>query len=145
MPRALPPLRSVALPLVLATLAAGCEKRGPTGACDAIAGVWRGAALEPDPGSDEDAARLMTDVILQEQWRLTRVVPGAFSRERVGAAGGPVTGDALYIVANARDRCVVDLRVRDTTHRLTLTPRADGGLTSRTEGSWFTAVYRRPR
>jgi hypothetical protein len=107
--------------------------------------MWHGESLRADPGSDPDAVRVMTEVIRGEQWRITSVVPGAMQRERVGAEGGSPIGEAMYVQTNAPDRCIVELQARHSGRRLTLTVRGADTLESRADGSWFTAIYHRPR
>ena len=132
--------------IVLVALASslGCSRPAtPTGVCDRLPGMWTGDGLEADGGQDPDALRVMTEVVRAEQWRLTRVLPTAMQRERVGASGGPLVGDALYIRENSATRCVVEITNPRGSRTMTMTPRPDGRLEAHTAGAWFNALYRR--
>lgn len=133
--------------LALAGGALGCSHgAGATrGACGRIVGGWVGDGIVADGGQDPEAIVVVDGVMRQEEWRLTRVLPIALQRERIGAAGGRVASEALYIVEERTDVCVVELRGEQgaRTRTLSFRPRSDGRLDVQPSDAWYTLRMRR--
>lgn len=135
--------KALALCAWLAVIVTGCE-RGTRGPCSRVVGTWQGANIEPEPGRDPEAARVLRELLRDETWRITRVTSSGLQRERTDLAGGRPIAEPMFVREEAQGHCVVEVRgVRGARSIVTLTPRADGTLAARTEGNWYTAIYRR--
>ena len=69
--------------MALAAVSGGCSHGGTSnGACSRIIGGWAGDGVVADGGQDPEAIRTVSDVMREEHWRITRVIPIALQRER---------------------------------------------------------------
>ncbi len=138
---------AVGVMVALAAGASGCSRgAGPSrGACGRIVGSWVGDGIVADGGQDPEAIAVVDGVMREEEWRITRVIPIALQRERVGAAGGRVASEALYIVEERSDLCVVEIRGAQgvRTRTLRFHPRSDGRLDVQPSDAWYSLRMRR--
>jgi hypothetical protein len=129
--------------LLIATslsLVAACS-RGSTssnGACSHIVGTWQGDGIAADGGQDPEALRVVAEAMREEQWRITRVLPNALQRERVGA-GGRARGEAMYVTREDRNVCAVEIRgEQQRTRSVQFTVRSETQLDVTSSDSWYT-------
>ena len=123
----------------------GCSHGGnPNGACSRIIGGWNGDGITSDGGQDPEALRVVDGVMRDEHWRITRILPTAFQRERTGTAGGRPAVDAMYVTQERNDLCVAEIRTVDRgTRTMRFHPRPDGRLDVQASDSWYTLILRR--
>ena len=131
----------MALALAALAIAPACTKsRGGDGPCARIVGTWQGVRAVADPGRDPNAVAVMDEVVRNERWRITRVTPAGFQRERRAHRGGRPVGDAMYVHQERAGLCVMRLADQRTV-RFEL--QRDGTLSVRAADGWFASVFRR--
>lgn len=144
--RALPFGSALALVVMFSTLSACSRSSGSSGgACSRLVGTWQGDGVVTDGGQDPEAVRVVDEVMREERWRITRVLPNALQRERVGAAGRAV-GEAMYVTRETRDVCALEIRgERQRTRSVAFTVRSDSQADVNSSDSWYTLHLRRLR
>ena len=137
---------SIALAAVSLVAASGCSRGSGSsnGACQRIVGMWQGDGITANGGQDPEAIRVVNDVMREEQWRITRVTPTGLQRERMGAAGGRASAEAMYVTAESQTACAVEIRDRDQhTRTARFEVHADGHVDVTASDSWYTLRLRR--
>jgi hypothetical protein len=137
-------VRSLALLVTLPSLAACSRSSGSSGgACSRLVGTWQGDGVVTDGGQDPEAVRVVDEVMREERWRITRVLPNAFQRERIGAAGRAI-GEAMFVTRESRDVCTLEIRGdRQRTRTVVFAVRSDSQLDVNSSDSWYTLRLRR--
>jgi hypothetical protein len=138
------PLRTVASVCVLLAACSHGSSNAGGGACARIVGSWQGDGIAADGGQDPEALRVVDEVMREERWRISRVLPNALQRERVGAAGGRAVGEAMYVTRETPTECAVEIRGdQQRTRAVRFTVRSDSQVDVDSSDSWYTLHLRR--
>jgi hypothetical protein len=106
--------------------------------------MWQGNGVIADGGQDPEAVRVVSEAMSAEQWRITRVLDDSYQRERVGLAGGQPVADALYVVRETPDECVVEIRDRRV-RTLDFHVRSDDRVEVKPSDAWYSLVLQKRR